>query len=624
MLGACCSFVVSAVARQERRFPILRVMAAVSKRCEACGEALPERARYCLGCGQPLPLPFQTTQRSAGVLAASTTHAESETVAQITPREPAVPPRHLAPGTVITETYSIEEVIGEGGMGVVYRAHDHALDRKVAVKALHPNLLGDRDICRRFKREADVMRRWHHENAVTVYDFVETDEVLAIVMEHVAGGRTLEDYLVEWGGPLPFGEIQRIFTGVLNAVEHAHAHGIVHRDLKPQNILLADADAEHGPVPKVVDFGIAKVLEGTKYTVTGTLLGTTHYMSPEQIASPELVDRRSDIYSLGVSLYRAATGRMPFDSDSHFAVMMAQVNQVPALPSQFRPGIPEALEQLIVDTLAKQRDERPADCAALRARLLDALSDVAPSVVTSAPDRAGDDILTDADGNELVLIGRGPFAMGPERREVFLDAFYLARHPITNRQFAKFVKVTGYAPSDAESHRFLSHWRRRRCPKELLDHPVVFVSWLDANAYCAWAGRRLPTEAEWEKAARGTDGRRYPWGKADPTPERANFGRAQPGTSVVGSSPDGGSPYGILDMAGNVWEWCEDADRPKFYLKGPNRNPRNVAAATDSPRVARGGSWLYDKRALRTVARISFAPNFRLDGVGFRVALSAT
>jgi formylglycine-generating enzyme required for sulfatase activity len=583
---------------------------AESRRCAACDEPLPERARFCLRCGKPLSLGLMPTLRSED-------DATAPTPAQ------AMPPRHLAPGTQVSDVYTVEGVVGEGGMGIVYRAHDSVRDRTVALKTLHPNLLGDRDICRRFVREADVMRRWHHENAVTIYDFIETDELLAIVMEYVEGGRTFDDYLMQWGGPLPYAEILRIFTGIANALEHAHAHGIVHRDLKPQNVLLAET--AEGPVPKVVDFGIAKVLEGTKYTVTGTLLGTTHYMSPEQIARPELVDQRSDIYALGVCLYRTTTGRMPFDSDSHFAVMMAQVNQDPILPSQCRPEVPPALEELIMAALAKDRTHRPATCTAFRERLERALPGHDGVDFTRPPSSAKPaHILTDADGNEMLLVAAGQFAMGPERRKVHLDAFYLSRVPVTNRQFSEFLDVTGYTPHDAEAGRFLSHWRQGRCPVDRLDHPVVFVSWIDANAYCAWAGRRLPTEAEWEKAARGTDGRKYPWGRSDPSPERANFGRSRDGTVAVGSLPDGRSPYGIQGMAGNVWEWCEDADRPKFYLTGPNRNPRHVPANSDDPRVARGGSWLYDKRSLRTIARTSFAPSFRLDGVGFRVAVNAT
>src|SRR5690606_34878988 len=106
-------------------------------------------------------------------------------------------------------------------------------------------------------------------------------------------------------------------------------------------------------------------------------------------------------------------------------------------------------------------------------------------------------LIRDADGGELVLVPAGTFQMGSSRRDVYLDDYYIARYPVTNRQFQVFLDVTGYRPTDTEAHRFLSHWRDSRCPPGLYDHPVVFVSWLDARAYCTWAGRRLPTEAEW-------------------------------------------------------------------------------------------------------------------------------
>jgi serine/threonine-protein kinase len=164
----------------------------------------------------------------------------------------------------------------------------------------------------------------------------------------------------------------------------------------------------------------------------------------------------------------------------------------------------------------------------------------------------------------------------------------------------------------------------------LLDHPVVFVSWLDARAYCRWAARRLPSEAEWEKAARGPDGNKYPWGKDEPTADHANFGQARAkaypvsgegGTSAVDAFPRSVSPYGMEGMAGNVFEWCEDIDDVAFYTHGPDRNPRNTLNAGNVPHVIRGGCWRYDARSLRTFARASFPPTFRLDTVGFRVAL---
>jgi serine/threonine-protein kinase len=195
--------------------------------------------------------------------------------------------------------------------------------------------------------------------------------------------------------------------------------------------------------------------------------------------------------------------------------------------------------------------------------------------------------------------------MGPERRVVWLDAFYVDRLPVTNAAYRRFVEVTGHEPPKT--------WGPP-------DHPVTHVSWLDAQAFAAWAGKRLPTEAEWEKAARGTDGRKYPWGRTEPDETRANFGKRARGPVRAGSFPDGASPYGVLDLAGNVWEWCDDADDPDFYEKGPARNPRSPSGG--GARVVRGGSWLYGARALRTYARTSFAPDVRFAGGGFRCARS--
>jgi serine/threonine-protein kinase len=528
---------------------------------------------------------------------------------------PILPPRLIKPGTRVGERYVIESVIGEGGMGVVYRGRDTTTDRVVAIKALHANLLGDSGIRKRFIREAKVMTRWTHPNVVSVYELITRGELLAFAMELVEGP-TLEDYLERWGGQLPYDDVASVFDGVLDAMETAHDQGVIHRDLKPQNILLVPD--ERGLNPKVADFGIAKVVEGTSYTMTGALLGSCRYMSPEQVESDHEIDHRSDIYSLGVTLYRALAGRCPFETENQFALMMAHVKQEPEPPSRYRPRLPGRLENLVMQALAKDPDERPQTCAAFREELSGALADVTPSRRARA--RSDAPIIESIDGSELILIEGGRFLSGPSRRDVFLDSYYIARTPVTNKQFLEFLRVTDYEPDDEEAHRFLHHWRRRELPRKLEDHPVVFISWVDANAYCTWAGLRLPTEAEWEKAARGPKGAKYPWGKTEPGNNHANFGRTERGTTPVGHYPDGASPYGILDMSGNVWEWCEDIDDPEFYLRGPERNPRNTVASDDDNHVVRGGSWMFDAKAMRTIARSSFRPTYRLDGVGFRCA----
>ncbi|HEY3594373.1 MAG TPA: bifunctional serine/threonine-protein kinase/formylglycine-generating enzyme family protein, partial [Polyangiaceae bacterium] len=533
------------------------------------------------------------------------------------PVEMALPPMRLLPGTRVS-VYRIEGVIGEGGMGVVYRAHDEATGREVAMKCLHTNLAGDADIRRRFAREAKVLRSYSHPNVVGVYDFVEQGYLLAIVMELVQGV-TLLEHLAKWRGHMPFVEVRDIYTGVLDGVGEGHRQGVVHRDLKPGNILVTGVGDSLRA--KIVDFGIAKILEGTTYTMTGALLGTCFYMSPEQVQRPDTAGPRSDIYSLGITLYQLCTGRVPFQSTNHFAVMMAHVNETPKPPSLLRPDMPPELETLILDALAKDPSARPASCAEFRRRFEESLTSL-----TTRPSRRVSDVLPAVvkgpRGDEMVLIPGGTFLMTSDRRTVHVDPYYVDKLPVTNREFALFLEVTGYRPSDAGADRFLSHFRAGKVPRGHGLHPVVYVSWDDAHAYAQWAGKRIPSEAEWEKAARGTDGRKYPWGRSEPGSSKANYGNRDGGTAPVGSFPEGASPYGALDMAGNVWEWCEDYDVPEFYEEGPPNNPCNVQKGERALLVMRGGSYMYGARSMRTYSRTSFEAHYRFAGGGFRCARS--
>jgi formylglycine-generating enzyme required for sulfatase activity len=502
-------------------------------------------------------------------------------------------------------------------MGVVYAAEDTVLGRMVALKCLHPSFCGDREVRRRFSREARVLRSWSHPNVVSTYDFLEHEHLLAIVMEYVEG-HTLTRHIETWRGRVPFGDIREIFTGVLEAMEAAHGQGIIHRDLKPDNVLVRNTP--DGIRPKIVDFGIAKILDATTYTMSGAFLGTCRYMSPEQVKSPQAADPRSDVYSLGVSLYQAVTGKVPFDAPNHFAMMMAHVNEQAPRPSTLREDVPPELERLVLDALAKEPRARPGSCADFLARLEQALAafdtTTASARLSTRPPPAS---IQDTRGNVMVLVPGGAFSMGAPRRSVSLDSFYIDKLTVTNGQYARFLEATGYRPTDPGAARFLAHWRGGKVPRDLEQHPVVNVSWDDARAYAAWAGKRLPTEAEWEKAARGVDGRPFPWGKEKPSASLARYGGGKRGPSPVGSHPLGASPYGALDMAGNVWEWCEDADDPGFYADGPERDPCNVPHEGDGGRrVMRGGCWMYGARSLRTYARTSFDRETRFEGGGFR------
>jgi serine/threonine-protein kinase len=246
--------------------------------------------------------------------------------------------------------YRILEKIGEGGMGVVYKAVDTSLDRVVALKALNAELARNPELEQRFRAEAKAQANLNHTNLATLYAFLIQDGTAWMVMEFI-DGETFE-HMVQRRGPIPHGESVPMFRQALLGIGYAHRMGIVHRDIKPANMMLNN----HGIV-KVMDFGIAKVMGNRGMTRTGTQMGTAFYMSPEQVTNKP-VDIRSDIYSLGVTLYELLTANVPFRGDSEFQIMLAHVNTQPPLPTKFYPYIPKGVENAVLKALQKHPDHR--------------------------------------------------------------------------------------------------------------------------------------------------------------------------------------------------------------------------------------------------------------------------
>ncbi|MGH2655244.1 MAG: protein kinase domain-containing protein [Actinomycetota bacterium] len=247
--------------------------------------------------------------------------------------------------------YELEDEIASGGMGTVWRARDEVLGRPVAVKVLHDHLARDPDLFDRFRLEAVAAARLTHPAVVRVFDTGIDGGVSFIVME-LFEGRTLESLLAE-RGTLDPEEAARMVRSTLQGLGHAHRHGVVHRDVKPGNILI-DRDG----YVKVTDFGIAKAaFAGDDLTTTGNLLGTSRYLAPEQVTGGP-VDARADLYSTGIVLYEALTGRTPFQADTHIATATMRLSKDPVPPRALRSGISRQLNDVVLRALARDPDDR--------------------------------------------------------------------------------------------------------------------------------------------------------------------------------------------------------------------------------------------------------------------------
>jgi len=255
--------------------------------------------------------------------------------------------------------YRVLEPLGRGGMARVYRAYHPQLDRYVAIKVMRSDLVDERELDAgswraRFRREAQAVAALRHPNIVQVFDSDVQDDVYYIVLE-LLGGDTLKTRLNDYrirGERIPQGEMVRILLDVLNGLAYAHSEGMIHRDVKPANILLT----KRGQAV-VADFGIARIVGGTRHTMSGALMGTLDYMAPEQ-GMEGRGDIRSDIYSLGIVFYEMLAQRTPFEADTPLAVLMKHINDPLPLPRKIDPTIPESFERVVLKALAKDPDDR--------------------------------------------------------------------------------------------------------------------------------------------------------------------------------------------------------------------------------------------------------------------------
>jgi serine/threonine protein kinase len=357
-------------------------------------------------------------------------------------------------GRTLLEKYRIEALVGLGGMGAVYCAYHTGLDRRVAFKILQPNIaVADEHLVELFEREAKVSGRLSHENIVDVKDAGRTPDGTAYIVMEWLEGRTLDEEL-RMTGAMTFARAGQIIRQIAAALSEAHSRQVVHRDLKPANVMLVQRK-DGREVVKVLDFGIGKILTETGASVSA-VMGTPSYASPEQLQLGGKIDGRSDIYSLGVILYRMLSGRLPFQSGSLSELVQMQLAMMPMPLRSLRPETPESLDALVMQMLAKNQEERPVDALEVAQRYDQALSEIGDANTLNWATQAP----------TLLQTARGGVAQ-PQPKPLFQRTESLPNAPTPRRFEVKAAQTAGTQLAEVPVYGAV-HKRRSLVPGVLL------------------------------------------------------------------------------------------------------------------------------------------------------------
>jgi formylglycine-generating enzyme required for sulfatase activity len=541
--------------------------------------------------------------------------------------------------------YELLEFLG-GGMSHVYRARDTAIGRQVAIKILTPEGCQDPDAKARFLQEARMAGNIEHDHIIRIHDYGEEQGQPFIVMEFLVGEDLRHAIRNNHAGDIA--NRLRIALDIARALEYIHSKKIIHRDIKPDNVHI-DASGK----VKLMDFGIAKG-EGLHLTRTGFAVGTPYYMSPEQVRG-EPATESMDIYAFGILLFELLTGQKPVEGDTLERLFYAILNEPLKPEPMVQAGAPAPIVDLVLRCTAKKPDGRPQSFAQVIAELekvtrkegAPAPPSVSPvarrpvvligaviaavlvvgatavyfvtkgsvkpqaPITAAAPKQKELPAVLETETGQMVLVSAGAFLAGADRHSETLPAFYIDRTEVPNSAYERFCQAKGRPLPPG-------------FPADHPDYPVVRITFVDAQEFAKWSGKRLPTSLEWEKAARGADGRSYPWGN-DADPSRANVADTKPeGPMPVSAFAAAESPFRTLNMTGNVWEFVDDLKTPSA------RAVQSFAAILKPPPTAtepwytiRGGSFMRPLADGVVYEWTSIPARFSAPDIGFRCAKNA-
>ena len=495
--------------------------------------------------------------------------------------------------------FEIIEVLGEGGMGKVFKAYDTQLQEMVAIKSIHKKFNMNDTVINMFLNEAKTSLKITDKHVIRIRDILHFSDNYYLIMEFV-DGIDLRSWMKK-NSEIESRDAKSIYfmiRPIFEALVNAHNYTI-HRDIKPANIMISEEKHIY-----LMDFGIATVIKGSKIRDVikekNIYVGTPSYMPIEQQRGDTDIDKRVDIYAMGVIFYELLTQQKPLKEDIVFA-------------SHFNPSVSVELDRLILKMLAFNREDRYANVEDIIADM-DALFSNRLKKIKIEINETGELNL-----NNFVTVPEGNFFRGSgleskievekPRRKIYLDSYRISIYPVTNSEYLFFLRENDMLDEV-----------REKVYTDKPNYPVTEVSWDDAVLYCDWIGGQLPTEAQWEKASKGLRNRVYPWGN-EFNMKYCNIENSMGKSVAVDSYALGASSYGCYQMSGNVWEWCQDDFMDNFYKKRDSKKKNPIADINSDIKVIRGGSYNFVQSSARSSYRYYAKRNHKDDSIGFRVVV---